>query len=50
MISAAISNAAADPNVPNSATDVLESFHRARSDKEVGNPMERAAYMAGNAA
>lgn len=50
MISAAISNAAADPSVPNSTTDVLGSFHQARSDKEVGNPMERAAYAGGNAA
>jgi hypothetical protein len=47
MISAAIANAtkavATDPDVP-----VLRSFHTALETKEVGNPMERAAYMAGD--
>ncbi len=50
MISAAISNATADASVPGSRTDVMDSFHRARPDKEIGNPMERAAYAAGNTA
>jgi hypothetical protein len=46
MISAAIANAGA----PEDTTDVMRSFHTARADKEVGNPMERAAYAGGNAA
>ncbi|MBV8880348.1 MAG: hypothetical protein JO332_10310 [Planctomycetaceae bacterium] len=46
MISAALANAtkaATEKEVP-----VLRSFHTAQQAKEVGNPMERAAYMAGN--
>lgn len=47
MISAAIANATkaeTDKDVP-----VLRSFHTAQEGKEVGNPMERAAYAAGDA-
>lgn len=48
MISAAISNAGVQN--PADTTDVLGAFSTAREDKEVGNPMERAAYAGGNAA
>ena len=46
MISAAIANAtkaATEPDI-----EVLKSFHTAQRGKEVGNPMERAAYAAGD--
>ena len=46
MISAAIANATKAPADPDIA--VLKSFHTAQRGKEVGNPMERAAYAAGD--
>jgi hypothetical protein len=47
MISAAIANATKAPGTPD--VPVLKSFHRAEKAREVGNPMERAAYAGGNA-
>lgn len=43
MISAAVANATKAPGDP--AVDVFCAFTAARHDKEVGNPLERAAYM-----
>jgi len=46
MISAAIANATKAPADP--SIDVLDSFRAARGAKEIGNPMERAAYVGGD--